>query len=246
MTAAVWAKKSKKPDLRKISSRSKTCSTGCTPKTSAPSWWSFRPLTPGGKDGTIRKVFGPINPQGCQVTSFKVPTKLESSHDFLWRIHQAAPAAGKIAVFNRSHYESVLIESVHGWITPEEERKRLDHIRHFEALLTDRGTTILKFFLLISKEEQKRRFQERLDNPDKNWKFSSGDLQERRYFETYLGQFEKVLGATSSGDAPWFVVPANDKKFRNYLVSSIVRETLEGMNPQFPPPEEGLEDIVLD
>jgi PPK2 family polyphosphate:nucleotide phosphotransferase len=190
-------------------------------------------LDAGGKDGTIRKVFGPINPQGCRVTSFKVPTKLESSHDFLWRIHQAAPASGKIAVFNRSHYESVLIEAVHGWINPKEEERRLAHIRSFEALLADRGTVILKFFLLISKDEQKRRFQERLDNPEKNWKFSSGDLKERRHFEAYLGQFEKVLGATSTDNAPWFVVPANDKKYRNYVISSIVQETLEEMNLSF-------------
>ncbi len=203
-------------------------------------------LDAGGKDGTIRKVFGPINPQGCQVTSFKAPTSLELSHDFLWRIHKEVPPKGMIKIFNRSHYEDVLIVRVHNWITSEECKRRYEHINNFEKLLVDNKTTILKFFLYISKEEQKKRFQERIDIPEKNWKFAKGDLEERKLWDNYIKQFEEVFYYTSSDYAPWYIVPANSKNFRNYMISSIVLETLEKMNPQFPPPEEGLKDLIIE
>ena len=168
-------------------------------------------LDAGGKDGTIRKVFGPINPQGCQVVSYKTPTALELSHDFLWRIHKESPQKGMIKIFNRSHYEDVLIVKVHDWISDDVCRARYDHINNFEKLLFDNQTKILKFFLYISKDEQKKRFQERLDIPEKNWKFAMGDLDERKFWDKYIDQFEEVFYHTSTDYAPWYVVPANNK-----------------------------------
>jgi len=203
-------------------------------------------LDAGGKDGTIRKVFGPINPQGCQVTSFKAPTSLELSYDFLWRIHKEVPAKGMIKIFNRSHYEDVLIVRVHNWITDEVCKKRYDHINNFERLLYDNNTKILKFFLYISKEEQRKRFQERIDIPEKNWKFAKGDIEERKLWDKYIEQFEEVFYYTSTDFAPWYIVPANKKKFRDYMISSIVAETLQKMDPKFPPPEEGIKDLIIE
>lgn len=202
-------------------------------------------LDAGGKDGTIRKVFGRINPQGCRVTSFKAPSTLEKSHDFLWRIHKEVPQKGMIGIFNRSHYEDVLVVRVHDMISKLECSRRYEYINMFERLLSDSGTRVLKFFLYISKDEQKRRFQERLDFPEKHWKFSSSDLQERAHWETYIKQFEEVLSETSTEYAPWHIVPANNKRYRDYIISRIVRKTLEDMNPRFPPPEPNLKDIVI-
>lgn len=203
-------------------------------------------LDAGGKDGTIRKVFGPINPQGCQVTSFKAPTSLELSHDFLWRIHKEVPQKGMIKIFNRSHYEDVLIVRVHNFITDNEAKKRYEHINNFEKLLVDNNTHILKFFLYISKEEQKKRFQKRIDISEKNWKFSKSDLEERKLWCKYIKQFEEVFYYTSTDYAPWYVVPANSKTFRNYFISLIVLETMKNMNPQFPPSERGIKDIIIE
>lgn len=203
-------------------------------------------LDAGGKDGTIRNVFGPINPQGCQVTSFKAPTSLELSYDFLWRIHKEVPAKGMIKIFNRSHYEDVLIVRVHNWINDKVCKKRYEHINNFESLLTDNNTKILKFFLYISKDEQKKRFQERIDVPEKNWKFAKGDIEERKLWDKYIEQFEEVFFYTSTDYAPWYIVPANSKKFRDYMISTIVLETLEKMDPQFPPPEEGIKELIIE
>lgn len=202
-------------------------------------------LDAGGKDGTIRKVFGRINPQGCLVTSFKAPTELEKSYDFLWRIHNAVPKKGMIGIFNRSHYEDVLIVKVHNWIDEKECINRYKYINDFESFLASQGTVILKFFLYISKDEQKKRFQERLDIKEKNWKFSRKDLDERKLWDIYIKQFEEVFHNTSTSYAPWFVIPANKKSYRNYVISSIVKETLIKMNPQFPPPEEELDKIII-
>lgn len=188
----------------------------------------------GGKDGCIRKVFGPINQQGCSVSSFKAPTELEKSHDFLWRIHSQAPEKGMIRIFNRSHYEDVIITRVHNWITPRECEKRLAHIRNFESLLSDSGTKVVKFFLNISKDEQKERFQERLDMKEKNWKFALGDLEERKFWEAYMEQFSYVLSETSTKESPWYVVPSDKKGARDYIVSSVVRQVLEDMDPKYP------------
>lgn len=203
-------------------------------------------LDAGGKDGTIRKVFGPINPQGCTVSSFKSPTKEELGHDFLWRIHKKTPAKGMIKIFNRSHYEDVLVVKVHDWIDEKECDKRFAHINDFEKLLSDSNTRILKFFLHITKDEQKRRFQDRLNCSEKHWKFSSSDLSERALWDKYMTQFERVFKETSTGDAPWFIIPANDKKYRNAIISTIVLEAFKEMNPQFPPPENGLDKITIE
>ncbi len=200
----------------------------------------------GGKDGTIRKVFGVLNPQGVKVTSFKAPTPEELSHDFLWRIHNNTPSKGLIGIFNRSHYEDVLIVRVNEWIDARVCQQRYHHINEFEKMLTEQGTVILKFYLHISKEEQKLRFEERLNDPAKNWKFSKGDLDTRKQWEKYMVQFEEVFYHTSKKAAPWYIVPANDKKYRNLIISSVVRETLEKMKLKFPQPEEGLDQIVIE
>lgn len=188
----------------------------------------------GGKDGTIRHVMRGINPQGCNVTSFKVPTPYERSHDFLWRIHNEVPAKGMIGIFNRSQYEDVLVTSVHREISRAEEKTRLREINAFERELVQNGTTILKFWLAISRDEQRRRLQARVDDPQKRWKFSAGDLVERRYWDAYMKTYARVCAATSTRHAPWFVIPANHKWYRNYLVAKIVAATLKKMNPKFP------------
>ncbi len=190
----------------------------------------------GGKDGTIRHVMRGINPQGCNVTSFKVPTPEERSHDFLWRIHKAAPAKGLIGIFNRSHYEDVLVTCVHGDVSPKEAKARFREINRFEQELVQNGTTILKFYLAISKDEQRRRLQARVDDPAKRWKFSPADLAERRHWDAYMKVYVKACAATSTPHAPWYVIPANHKWYRNYLVAKIVAATLKKMNPKFPSP----------
>ncbi|MGC4032908.1 MAG: polyphosphate kinase 2 family protein [Tepidisphaeraceae bacterium] len=190
----------------------------------------------GGKDGTIDHIFSGVNPQGCQVTSFKVPSTLERSHDFLWRHHLAAPAKGMIGIFNRSHYEAVLVERVHEIVPKSVWKKRYTHINNFEALLADEGTTILKFYLHISKKEQADRMQARLDDAKKNWKFSPSDLQERKYWNDYQAAFEDALSSCSTETAPWYAIPADHKWFRNWAISDILVKTLQGMNPKYPPP----------
>ncbi|WP_415784501.1 polyphosphate kinase 2 family protein [Deinococcus saxicola] len=188
----------------------------------------------GGKDGTIKHVFTGLNPQGVNVTAFKEPTSLELSHDFLWRVHAHTPAAGMIGVFNRSYYEDVLVTRVHGEVDKQEIQRRYDEIRAFEVSLQNRGTRILKFHLNISKDEQKRRFQDRLDKPRKEWKFSENDLSERALWDDYTKAYEDTLSATSTPTAPWYIIPADHKWFRNDLITQILLETLNDMNPQFP------------
>lgn len=187
-----------------------------------------------GKDGTIRHVMGGVNPQGCVVTSFKAPTPLEKAHDFLWRVHTACPPSGIIGIFNRSHYEDVLITRVHAWITDQEAQSRYAQIMDFEKILAKRGVRILKFLLHISEEEQKKRLLARLDDPEKRWKFSPADLKERAYWKSYQKAFEEALSATSSDAAPWFVVPADHKWYRNLVVADRIVHALEDMNPQAP------------
>ncbi len=194
----------------------------------------------GGKDGTIDYIFSGVNPQGCQVTSFKVPTTLEKSHDFLWRIHQAVPAKGMIGIFNRSHYESVLVERIHGYAPKSVWKKRYEHINTFEKLLADEGTTIVKIYLHISKEEQAERIQKRLDDPKKNWKFNAGDLDERKLWDDYMEAFEDALTKCSTKDAPWYVIPSDKKWYRNYVISDILLRTLESLDLTYPKP---IEDI---
>lgn len=188
----------------------------------------------GGKDSTIRKVLGPINPQGVRVTSFKAPSATELAHDYLWRIHQAVPPKGMIGVFNRSHYEDVLIVRVHGLAPPEKIEQRYDQINDFERHLAENGVTILKFFLHISKKEQKERLQARLDDPSKHWKFNPADLEERERWDAYEEAFEIALSRCSTKHAPWFVIPADRKWYRNAVIARIIRSTLDDMNPHYP------------
>ncbi len=196
-----------------------------------------------GKDSTIRRVFGRLNPLGCSVTAFKVPTPLELSHDFLWRVHHAVPAKGTIGVFNRSHYEDVLVVRVHGLVPEEVWRPRYDQINQFERFLTQNGVTILKFFLHISAEEQRERLRERLDDPSKYWKFNPADLEERERWEAYTHAYQDMLARTSTPEAPWYVVPADKKLPRDVLVAQVVVERLERMDPRFPGPPVGLEEF---
>ena len=193
-------------------------------------------LDAAGKDGTIRHVMSGVNPQGCRVTSFKKPSAEEEAHDFLWRIHRAVPPVGDIGIFNRSQYEDVLIVAVHNLVPRSEWSKHYDQINNFESMLSQNGVKILKFFLHISKDEQKRRFQERIDDPDKRWKISEDDFKERKFWDAYTRAYEEALVRCSSADAPWFVIPSNRKWFRNLAVSHIIVETLEAMKMEFPPP----------
>jgi PPK2 family polyphosphate:nucleotide phosphotransferase len=188
----------------------------------------------GGKDGAIENLLTGVNPAGVLVASFKAPSKEELDHDFLWRIHAQAPKQGHITVFNRSHYEDVLITRVHGMIDEKTCQQRYEDINNFEQLLLNGGTRILKFFLHISKKEQAKRLQARLDDPAKNWKFDPNDLKERAYWDDYQDAYEAALRHCSSGDAPWFVVPANDKWARDLAISEIVVAALEDMNPKPP------------
>ncbi len=186
-----------------------------------------------GKDGTVKMVIGAFNPNGVQISNFKVPTEEELAHDFLWRVHAKAPRKGLIGVFNRSHYEDVLVTRVHNIIDTKTAQQRLKDILQFEELLTSSGTKILKFYLHISREEQKVRLQERLDDPTKNWKFNVGDLKEREKWDEYTDVYEDAL-SLSTKDAPWYVIPADRKWFRDLLISQIVLETLQTMNSQYP------------
>jgi PPK2 family polyphosphate:nucleotide phosphotransferase len=202
-------------------------------------------LDAAGKDGTIRHVMSGVNPQGCTVTPFKVPSKEEASHDFLWRIHKAVPQYGDIGIFNRSHYEDVLVVRVHNLVPKPVWSKRYEQINEFESTLVADNVKILKFFLHISKDEQKKRFEQRIDDPDRRWKISEADFAERKFWDEYTSAYEDVLERCSTEDAPWFIVPANKKWFRNLAVSHIVAETLEGMHMKFPAPTVDVKKIKL-
>jgi PPK2 family polyphosphate:nucleotide phosphotransferase len=199
----------------------------------------------GGKDGTIKGVFAGVNPQGCQVWSFKAPSNEEAAHDFLWRYHQKAPPKGMIHIFNRSHYEDVLIVRVKDLVPEPVWRPRYDAINQFEYALTTDGVTVLKFFLHISRDEQKRRLESRLQDPDKRWKFSSNDLKERAYWDDYQAAFEDAVNQCSTDYAPWYVVPANKKWYRNLVVARTIADTLEAMDPKFPAAEKGLDKVDI-
>lgn len=190
-----------------------------------------------GKDSTIGKLTKSLNAQGCHVHSFKKPSKLEMSHDFLWRIHAAVPASGEITLFNRSHYEDVLVVKVHGWADEKTIDRRYEHINNVESLIADSGTKVLKFMLNVSPDYQLERFKRRLDIPGKNWKFNPGDLDERALWSEYMGAFETAIERCSSDAAPWFVVPAENRNFRDLMIASVIRDTLVGMKPEYPAPE---------
>jgi PPK2 family polyphosphate:nucleotide phosphotransferase len=200
----------------------------------------------GGKDGTIRHVFDGTNPQGVKVASFKKPTDEERAHDYLWRVHRHTPGSGEVAIFNRSHYEDVLVVRVHSLVPEDRWSRRYDQINEFERMLTEEGTTILKFFLHISKDEQRSRLKSRQDEPAKHWKFSSGDIKERALWAAYTEAYEAVLSRTSTPWAPWWVVPANHKWYRNLVIGSVIVDTLEGFEMAYPSAEPGLADIVID
>ena len=198
-----------------------------------------------GKDGTIRTVMTGVNPQSCQITPFKQPSHEELDHDFLWRIHKAVPRRGNIGIFNRSHYEDVLVVRVRSLVDEKEWKGRYQRINEFEEMLVEGGITIVKCFLHISKEEQRERLQARLDNEHKRWKFAKGDLSERKLWEDYQRAYEDAVEKCNTKHAPWHIIPSDRKWYRNLLVSEVLRTTLEQLDPQFPPCEEGLDDIVV-
>jgi PPK2 family polyphosphate:nucleotide phosphotransferase len=200
----------------------------------------------GGKDGAIRRVFDGVNPAGVRVASFKAPTAEELDHDYLWRIHKETPRNGEMVIFNRSHYEDVLVVRVHDIVPAEVWKKRFDQINEFESTLAENGTTILKFYLHIDKDEQKKRLQARLDDPAKHWKFRLGDLTERKLWPNYMQAYEDVLGKTSTDHAPWYVVPANRKWFRDLVISSVLVETLESLKMSYPESDEHLDGVVIE
>jgi PPK2 family polyphosphate:nucleotide phosphotransferase len=205
----------------------------------------FQAMDAGGKDGAIRHVFRGVNPQGVRVTSFKVPTPIERAHDFLWRVHTAVPASGMIGVFNRSHYEDVLVVRVHNLVPESVWRPRYEHINNFEKLLYDSGTTILKFYLHISKAEQKERFQARLDNPEKNWKFSQEDVTKRQFWADYMAAYEEMLNRCSTPWAPWYVIPADQKWYRNLAVTRALVAALKQLDLQFPEPQQDISNMII-
>ncbi len=198
-----------------------------------------------GKDGTIRNVLTGLNPAGIRVESFKAPAGPEAQHDYLWRVHQVCPRDGEIVVFNRSHYEDVLVVRVKSFVPEPVWKRRYEHIRNFEQLLTDEGTTVVKVFLHVSKDEQARRFQERLDDPEKRWKFRVGDLDDRALWPQFQEAYQDAIRETSTKDAPWFVVPADSNSKRNMAVGEILRVTLERLDPKIPEPEEGLDGVKV-
>lgn len=198
-----------------------------------------------GKDGTLKGVFGKLDPLGLRGTAFKAPNTTELARDFLWRVHQQIPAQGEMVVFNRSHYEDVLITHVHGWIDDAERDRRFAHIRDFERMLTETGTVVLKFFLHISADEQKKRLEERLSNPDKHWKFDPQDIEERKLWPTYQKAYANAIEATDTDQAPWFVIPADSKTHRNLAIGSIVLENLQKMKLSYPPAKPELAGLKM-
>jgi PPK2 family polyphosphate:nucleotide phosphotransferase len=199
-----------------------------------------------GKGGTIRRVFEGVNPSGVKVTAFKQPTETELAHDFLWRVHPHVPADGEMIVFDRSHYEDVLIVRVHDLVPAKRWKARYRHIRDFERMLVDEGTTILKFFLHISRDEQRERLQARLDDPKKHWKFRLSDLEERKHWESYQEAFEDAIRETARPHAPWYVVPANHKWYRDLVVCKAIIATLERLDLDYPPSPDDLSDVVIE
>jgi PPK2 family polyphosphate:nucleotide phosphotransferase len=198
-----------------------------------------------GKDGTIRGVFGRTTALGVHAIGWKAPSEAELAHDYLWRIHQHAPAAGEVMIFNRSHYEDVLVPVVNGWITPEQTRQRMQHINDFERMLTETGTVVMKFMLHISFEEQGERLQERIDDPTKRWKFSFGDIEVRKQWADYQKAYEALLAATSTAHAPWTVVPANSKTHRNLMIATMVRDKLKSLGLKYPPDDPKLAGLKI-
>jgi PPK2 family polyphosphate:nucleotide phosphotransferase len=198
-----------------------------------------------GKDGTLRSVFSRTSPLGVHTVGWKAPSEADKAHDYLWRIHKAVPGAGEMMIFNRSHYEDVLVPVVNGWITPAQTRERYQHINDFERMLSETGTVILKFMLHIGFEEQRERLQERVDDPAKHWKFSMDDLTVRKQWNDYQKAYQALLRATSTAHAPWTVVPANSKTHRNLMIASVVRDTLKKLKLRYPPSDPRLAGLKI-
>ncbi|MEO8562895.1 MAG: PPK2 family polyphosphate kinase [bacterium] len=199
-----------------------------------------------GKDGTIRKVFSAVNPQGCMVASFKVPTEIERRHDFLWRIHQVVPPTGMIGIFNRSHYEDILVPRVHQLVPKKVWSARYDQINDFEHMLADNGVLILKFMLHVSREEQKKRLTDRLTDESKNWKFNAGDLGERKLWDDYTKAYRGILARTSTDWAPWYIVPADDKDLRDLLVARTIADALDGLDLRYPKADPAIVGLTIE
>jgi PPK2 family polyphosphate:nucleotide phosphotransferase len=198
-----------------------------------------------GKDGTIRGVFGQMSALGVHTIGWKAPTEPERERDYLWRIHQQVPADGEVMLFNRSHYEDVLVPVVNGWITPEQTAQRYAHINDFERMLTETGTVICKFLLHISKDEQRARLQERLDDPTKNWKFALGDLDVRKHWDAYQTAYSNAIAATGTPWAPWTIVPADSKTHRNLMIATIMKQVLQGLKLRYPPTDPALKNLKV-
>jgi PPK2 family polyphosphate:nucleotide phosphotransferase len=199
-----------------------------------------------GKDGTVRALFSQINPMGLRATAFAAPTERERAHDFLWRVHAHVPGNGEIAIFNRSHYEDVLVPRVLAQIDGKECKRRYAHIRDFERMLFETGTTIMKVFLHISRDEQKKRLQARLDDPEKHWKFDPADLAARQQWDDYRRAYEDAIAATDAGHAPWYIVPADSKTHRNLIIAHLLLETMQGMQLEWPAPKADLSKVKVD
>ncbi|HNT53139.1 MAG TPA: polyphosphate kinase 2 family protein [Anaerolineaceae bacterium] len=200
----------------------------------------FQAMDTGGKDGTVRAVFGQVNPQGVRVANFKTPTTIELAHDYLWRVHQQVPGKGELVIFNRSHYEDVLVVRVHNLVPDDVWKRRYDQINAFEQLLAEEGTTIIKFYLHIDRDEQRERLLERIDVPEKRWKFNPGDLEERQLWTDYMKAYEAVLERTSTPWAPWYIVPANRNWYRNLVVADVLVDTLSALKMAYPQPQEDI------
>ena len=212
-----------------------SCRTCSTPTAASSCWWCCKAPTPAGKDGTIRGVFGQMSALGVHTIGWKAPTEPERAHDYLWRIHQQVPADGEVMIFNRSHYEDVLVPVVSGWITPEQTAQRYAQINDFERMLTETGTVICKFLLHISKDEQRVRLQERLDDPTKHWKFAAGDLEARKQWDAYQKAYSAAVAATGTPWAPWTIVPADSKTHRNLMIATVMTQVLEALKLRYPP-----------
>lgn len=235
-----WHKHSAKAELEEIKERLDVLQTRLAAEGTRSLLLVLQAMDAAGKDGTIRSIFSGLNPAGVKVTNFKVPGGPETQHDYLWRVHAAAPAKGEIGVFNRSHYEDVLVVRVKGFAPKSVWSRRFDHINAFEQLLVDEGTTVVKVFLHVGKDEQRERLQERVDNPEKRWKFRAGDLDDRALWPKFQAAYQEAIRRTSTDAAPWYVVPADRNWVRNLAVAKILLHTLEEMDPKLPPPEEGV------
>ena len=241
-----WTKKSSGKQIAKLTSASRELAYRLYAENRRAVLLVLQGMDTAGKDGTIRTVMTGINPQSCQIVPFKQPSSEELDHDFLWRIHKAIPRRGNIGIFNRSHYEDVLVVRVHNLVPKAEWEMRYDRINEFERLLVDGRVTIVKCFLHISYEEQRERLQARLDNPNKRWKFSKGDLAERKRWEDYQQAYEAALTRCNTEHAPWHIIPSDRKWNRNLTLSQILHDTLVKLDPQFPASESGLDGIVVE